>query len=521
MKNRLALLILALGVVIYFSTFIWPAVPIYQGYNAPIFLTGAIRMSEGQVLYRDFFELTFPGAELFYLGLIKILGIHAWIPNAVLVVMGMGLAWLGVTISRRVLEGPLMVLPSIAFTAFVFVTDLDATHHWFSIVAVLAGLALLMKERTVERTAGTGLLFGVATCFTQTRGPLAFLALVIFLVWEFKRRMESRRWLLTRLGVATATFLAPVLPLVLYFIWKVGFRLFVSCTFLLPIHYYSSIARNNMSVYMADQPDFSGWLQVVALAIWLFIHLLVPLVYLIFLARYFRVAKHRPEEPWDQLMLISLIGLSLFASIAFSPNWFKISSSTLPAMILFVWFVKAPGRLNTALRSLLWSAAIASAVALPAIAQANCSGELSTPTGRAAFNDDQRYDKYRWLLNVVHPGETYFHAGDMETYFLLGLRNPTYAAVVTPDDWTRPERVESIIRSLSAKHVRYVLWSAWLDWPDPDKPQGDHLGPLRAYLCAHYRIAKTFTDGDELWERNVERDSPPPVPISRQVPMQK
>ena len=427
---------------------------------------------------------------------------------------------MGATISRRVLTGPLVVLPSIAFTSFVFVSDLDATHHWFSIVAVLAGLALLIEERTVERAAGAGLLFGVATCFTQTRGPFAFGAFVVFLVWEFKRRREPRRWLLHRLGAATATFLAPVVPLAAYYIWKVGFGLFLECTWVLPIRYYSSIPRNNMSIYMADQPDFSGWLEGAALAIWLFIHLLVPLVYLIFFARYLRLAKQHPEEPWDRLMLINLMGLSLFASIAFTPNWFKISSSTLPALIIFVWFLKAPGKLNKALRSLLWFAAISSAVAQPLIAQTSSSGELNTPIGRAAFNDDERYEKYRCLLQVVHPGETYFHAGDVDTYYLLDVRNSTYAAVVTPDDWTRPEQVRGIVRSLSKQHVRFVLWSAWLDWPPADKPAGDHLGPLRAYLREHYRIVKTFTDGDELWKRNPDRDSPPNAPVSSGPPIQ-
>jgi len=31
---------------------------------------------------------------------------------------------------------------------------------------------------------------------------------------------------------------------------------------------------------------------------------------------------------------------------------------------------------------------------------------------------------------------------------------------------------------------------------------GDHLGPLRAYLHAHYHVVKTFSDWDQIWERN-------------------
>jgi hypothetical protein len=31
-------------------------------------------------------------------------------------------------------------------------------------------------------------------------------------------------------------------------------------------------------------------------------------------------------------------------------------------------------------------------------------------------------------------------------------------------------------------------------------PAGDHLGPLRLYLRQHYHVAKTFSNGDAIWE---------------------
>ena len=62
-------------------------------------------MSEGQVIYRDFFELTFPGTQLVYLALFKTLGIRAWIPGALLLLFGVGLTWLSIVISKQVMTG--------------------------------------------------------------------------------------------------------------------------------------------------------------------------------------------------------------------------------------------------------------------------------------------------------------------------------------------------------------------------------------------------------------------------------
>ena len=33
------------------------------------------------------------------------------------------------------------------------------------------------------------------------------------------------------------------------------------------------------------------------------------------------------------------------------------------------------------------------------------------------------------------------------------------------------------------------------------EPRGDHLQPVRAYLRDHYRVAKVFSNGDQIWER--------------------
>src|SRR5437016_3409738 len=193
--KQVALVLAGAAILIYLLTFIWPHPPIYQGDNAPVYLLNAVRMLEGQVMYRDFFQFTLPGTEIVYLVLFKTFGIRAWIPAALLVLFGVGLTWLSIVISKGLMTGASVFLPGALYLTFAFGNALDATHHWFSILLVVAALALLMQERRLMRILGAGALCGLATCFTQSRGLLAALSLAAFLLWEGRAKRLSWRWL--------------------------------------------------------------------------------------------------------------------------------------------------------------------------------------------------------------------------------------------------------------------------------------------------------------------------------------
>lgn len=298
-----------------------------------------------------------------------------------------------------------------------------------------------------------------------------------------------------------AGYLGTLIPVAAYVAWRAGLRRFLYCTFTFATHYYSSFARNNLGVYMVDVPVYSGWQKAPAVAIWLFVHLLIPLIYLLFLAGYRRESSHRPEAPWDRLMLVNLVGLVFFLSILSAPNWLKIASASLPGLILLAWFLKSDTRLHKSLRGLLWCLGLIVAVATPLETQLDWHGILNSPTGRAAVLDEGRDEKYQWLMRGTRPGEFVFEAGDTDIYFLLGLRNPTPLVFLTPTDYTRPEQADNALRSLERHGVRFVLWPAWLDLPEKGREAGDHLGALRAYLRNSYHVVKTFGDGEQVWER--------------------
>ncbi len=488
---------------LYLQCFILPRTPIYQGDTAPIFLLEAARMFEGQVIYRDFFEFTLPGTQLFYLLVFKLFGMRAWIPNATLVGLGGGLALIGVLISKRLMSGKLVILPSLIFVSWIFASEPDATHHWFSALAIMAALAVLIEIRSLWRVAAAGAFCGLATVFTQSRGIMAVLGVCVFLLWEWRIRKQAwSRFLKTQICLFAA-FLATTLPVITYLICKVGLERFSYCVITFPLKWYSKWYWNGPQAYMTQVPNFSGWLELPALSIWISVHVLLPLTYLLLLARYVRESRARPQEPWDRLMLLSIVGLFLFFGIAYSPSWLRLCSVSFPAVIVCVWLIRGSGRLSDAITKLLWGAGVAVFVANPVIVQASWHGYLDSAVGRVVVLDADRYDKFRWLSDRTRAGEFLFQAGDAELYYLLGLRDPAQEPFVTASAYTRPEQVQGIVEALERHRVRFVLWSVWLDVPRDKLFETKTLAPIRSYLRTHYRVVKTFTDDDfeQVWER--------------------
>ncbi len=487
---------------LYLNSFIVPCTPIYQGDTAPIYLLEARKMLEGQVIYRDFFQFAFPGTQVFYLLLFKLFGVRAWIPSAVWVLLGISLAWLCALASRHILAGWRVYLASLLFLAFGFVTEPDPTHHWYSTIACMGAIAVLMAKRNPARLAAAGALCGIATLFTQSRGVVAILALTTFLLWECRAKKLGWSWLLKAEMYLSTAFLATTLPPLAYLVWKVGLARFIWCTVVFVMKYWSKWYWGTSAVYMASLPSFPVWLMPLALSVWLFIYALLPFVYVFFLARYYRQVRVHPDEPWDRLMLVNTVGIFLFLGIAFSPAWFRLISVAPPGMIVVVWLIKSSKRLPRRLAHLVCAYALVILVAQSVIVQTGWRGYLETPTGRAVLLEPDHFEKYRWVLNHTKPGDYYFQADDCDQYFLLGLRNPAEVSFVTGGDYTRPEQVQNLVEALERYQVRFVMWSAWLDVPRRPGGNPKILATLRAYLGAHYHPVRGFADdNEEAWER--------------------
>ncbi len=501
--RRLPWFLLGAGVFMYFLLFTPRLASAFLRGDVTLCLLNAARMLRGQVMYKDFFQITFPGAELVYLGLFRLFGTRAWIPSAMLLVLGLSLTWISVVISRKVLQGLAVYLPGLLFLTLSFYKGLDASHHWYSVLAVMAAVAVTIERRTPARLAVAGMLCGLALFFTQSRGFVALLGFAVFLMWERHRNEQSWCALLKNEAYLAGIFLITVITTNAYFVWKAGLRRFFYCTVVFVLRYFPAHSpSDNLRVYLLSPPPLRVWRGLLWLLVYLLTHALVPFVYLLFFVRYRREARLQAEHPWDRLVLLNLTGLFLFTGVASAPSYFRLCVVSLPALILCVWLLSLPGRLEKVLGTLLWAFALVLVVVEPFKVQKHLSPYLDTPSGRITFSEPEVYDRYHWIRDQTRPSDFFYQADWADTYFPLGLINPTPLSFLTNTDYTRPEQVRVVVRSLEEKRVQLVLWSVGLDIPEEDPSAVDHLDPLRSFLRTDYHVVKTFVNGDQVWQRS-------------------
>ena len=494
--------LLGTAAFIYLEVFILPNIPVSIANDQSINLDNAVRMVHGQAIYRDFFQYTLPGTEWVYFALFKFFGIRAWIPNAALVVLATASAGLGIVISKPILKGWHAYLPALLFVyAFHFV--LDATHHKYSVLFILAATAVLLGSRTLGRVACAGLLLGLAACFTQSRGVVAAGMFSLFLVWEGWRRGVGSRAIIQRAGALLGGFATVVGAVCGYFVLELGLSKFIAHMIVFPMKYYrADSVYNTWSALPTAASGFVHWYDAARLIFVLATYALIPAVYAVSAVALWAGRRiSRGAEAEVRVALIATAGFALYGSVFYAPEFVRLCEASLPGFILGFWLLELMRPRDA------WFAAFAVAVAIAMGAsavhtQTRWHGILETPLGRSAFLERDTYTRYAWVARHTHPWEFFFEAIYSDMYFGLGLRNPAEVPYVTANAYTRPAQVSSLVDALEAKRVKLVLWSKTLDVSNPPRPD-DYLGPLRSYLQANFEPIKDFSGGYVVLERRT------------------
>ena len=245
---------------IYTQLFRLPFTPIYFEGDHLITITNAVRMMGGEIMYRDFFHLTPPGAEYVYETFFGIFGQKIWVLNFVIFLLGMAQLWLTWFLSKKVLSGYFIYVPSIVFFVIGFRSFLvDGSHRLFSVILVLAAVAILFGGRTVKRLAVAGILCGAASFFVQTRGLVGVVGIGAFLIWEnYADGFDLKRLVRSCLALGL-----PALAVVgishLWLIYQAGFDnyWFSLVTFL--YRHYPNDPLAKSSAYLAEFPKISDY----------------------------------------------------------------------------------------------------------------------------------------------------------------------------------------------------------------------------------------------------------------------
>ena len=500
--KTLSTVILLSVAFLYLQVFILPSTPILVSGDQSIYLQHATQMLDGELIYRDYDHFTLPGTDLLYLILFKIFGVRSWIAPATLVVLGSCSAGLITLISSKMTTGISSFLPGLAFVTMPFAADLDATHHWFSTLFTIAALAVAIEKRTVARLALAGVLIGMATFFTQS-AVLLVVGFALFLLWE--RREEGQTWRLLGKKEASllVSFLLTVTACVSYFVQAVGVKQFFYYIVVFVWKYYPADWFNTWRAYLAARPGIHGgaWVNIPA---FLLIHLIVPFVYIPLLVACTMRSGFVPGEHRKRVMFLSATGFFVFLAVASAPGAVRLYAVSAPAVILLVWFLDSRPIWRWWLKPLL-ATVVLLAVARPLVVQFSKKAYLNLPIGRTDFLSSLAYEKCAWMFGRTHPLDPFFN--DPLIAFALRLHNVSRVPILRPTDYTRPEEVQDAIQALEKFQVRYISWPMELnDDNQADRhAEGNHLGPIRQYLDEHYHVAQTFSNGDQMWERNPHR----------------
>lgn len=522
-------LMVSASAFLYLCLFRIPFVPIYTGFDENLYLFNATRMLDGQVIYKDFFQFVTPGLTFLDFVLFKLFGVYYWVSGLSLIILGLGLTSLIIVISRKVLQGAAAYLPALLFLTCVYGFGLDNTEHWYSTLAELGAIAIVIERTTPARLASAGALCGLACFFMQTQGVFTVIGLAVFLGWTMRRESQSRQETCRSHGYLLLSFLTTVLATNAYFIFKVGLPRFLYCIVEFPIKYYSADRDwNSFYSLIFELRTLFSWGALPFLLQALSILALVPLVYVWFWVRYRRAAMAADHA--NSLMLLSIVGFLQFAGLVSAPTTLRLSAATAPGLIILVWLLQGQQKVRRILSTVLWIAAACAAVFLPLQTQNLPMQTLDLPHGPMAVGPTY-YENLLWWSQHTHPGEFVYTAAGYETLFPLALRCPAEVESVTRSDFTRPEQIDNIVAALGEMQVKYVFWDSvnlesavtgsndvpagstyaylrrvyrsFVTFLGGDYlPAGDHLGPLRNYLRSHYHVVMTFPSSLEVWERN-------------------
>lgn len=193
------------------------------------------------------------------------------------------------------MSGAIAFLPGLMFLTLPYTGFFDATHHWYSALAGTAALLVAIEKTTTARLIWAGALWGLATCFTQSV-VVGALGLGVFLVSKWFRTGDPLRLLFQQEAYFLCSLVATLVAFNAYFVWKAGLKQFLYCTLVFSVKYYPADSFNRWTAYMASPPSIRVWSLWPNLTAFLLIHLLIPLIYVLFFVCIIARPGHNPKN---------------------------------------------------------------------------------------------------------------------------------------------------------------------------------------------------------------------------------
>ncbi len=490
-------LLIAVSIYLYFNLFVSHETPVLLSGDQVYFWMNAQRLLHGELIYRDFFRYTLPGTDLIYAGLFRLLGIHVWVANIAVLVLGISFSWLCYSLSSKYIERRIAMLSTAIFLVFIYGRALNGTNHWFAMLAIAGAVNVSIEKTTLRRLIAAGALLGLGAFFNQAHGAAALLGFTLFLIWKQSRTKSSLVGLVQNLSTLFIGFSAVLLLLCAYFIVAVGLKQFWYCgvTYVLR---YPARSPNGWSLGL---PGILTWRNLPKFVPYLTVYVALPVIYFTSLLKCWQ-ERNNTYFPSERIALLSSIGVILLLEVAVAVNWLRLYAVSLPGVILLMWILSEKLRFQSRAVVIIWSVIIFIA-AFQIVSKHSTNTVQGDFAGGRFATTRQTYEELHWIASIAWPVDLFLQAGWPGMYIPLGLRNPLYVATVDYLDATRPGDIELSVSQMKSKRVKYVLWSRHLDSRcNHTSPCDDYLFPFREYLHKSYTCVHVFPDGDTLWRKS-------------------
>lgn len=467
-------------------------------------ISGAVRVAEGQIPYRDFFEVMGPGTFYWLALFFRLFGVTWSATRISLMLTAVATTVLIFGLARRLRSGfEVIVAVLLAAVSFGLLWPTISHHgdsNLFALLSFAAMLAWLDNHRPpMIFLAGFGA--GLTTCFLQPKGGLLFLSFLTVL-WLLGRKepafWRSLAWLCS--GYAT------VAALVVSMFWSArGLRELLADTVVWPLTRYSGVNSvpygtglfvyywQRWAVPLASQ--FGPFFGYGAGGVLIVPHLLIaalPVVLVAIACYQRRAAFSRTTIPYW------VVGLALWVSELHRKDIMHLAYGSPVLLILFFNLCKG-------FRS-KWRTPALQFIAICAVALASVNllvvmtAKHQIVTRRGVVRGFSGDSVMEFLNSHTRPGDTLFAYpyGPMY-YFLAAAKNPTRYSFLLYDMNTDSQFVEAV-RQLEEAKVHYVLWDTTLEnegvkWAYPAnwEPRRNNQ-IIEPYLWNHYRIVQTVDD---------------------------
>jgi 4-amino-4-deoxy-L-arabinose transferase-like glycosyltransferase len=471
------------------------------------FLTDAVRVTEGQVPFRDFFEVPGPGSFYWLALFFKLLGTSFLTARICLALTTLVTALLMYFLARR-LGTRYSVLPAVFFLATSFgpLWPAISQHHDSDLFGLLAFIALLhwIDTRRPVLLFTAGVLAGVTTWFMQPKGLFLFISFLVLLVL-----LGRKTKLLLSCGWLTSGYVAVAITVVSLYWWAGALPDLLYANIVWPVTQYSAV---NEVPYAYEILTFYGasWVKALSpvispeLAFALAGFLMIPFLFIVALPLmaglpalpyYRRLAFNRTTLPYW------LAGSALWLSEIHRKDITHLVSGS-PLLIILVFYLlgRERHRFTVQIAQLICSATFGLAVFNLLITLSATKFE----TARGAVYLFKPDPVLGFLKARVQPGQEIFvYPYSPIYYFLSGARNPTRYSILMYGINTDAQ-FRDAVQSLENKRVRYVIWDrefndgeAKIGWPAYSVPAPERQ-MIEPYLAARYRLLERVEKYDIL-----------------------